>query len=57
MTVIPTVYVFTNDVDAFTKPMQGMTTDWGTPMMTFDWMYCFDMCHGRGNCRCILCHP
>lgn len=43
MTVIPTVYVFTNDVDAFTKPMQGMTTDWGTPMMTFDWMYCFDM--------------
>ena len=43
MTVIPTVYVFTNDVDAFTKPMQGMMTDWGTPMMTFDWMYCFDM--------------
>ena len=43
MTVIPTVYVFTNDVDAFTKPMQGMTTDWGTLMMTFDWMYCFDM--------------
>ena len=43
MTVISTVYVFTNDVDAFTKPMQGMTTDWGTLMMTFDWMYCFDM--------------
>ena len=43
MTVIPTVYVFTNDVDAFTKPMQDMMTDWGTPMMTFDWMYCFDM--------------
>lgn len=43
MTIIPTVYVFVNDVDTFTKPMQGMMTDWGTPMMTFDWMYCFDL--------------
>lgn len=43
MTIIPTIYVFVNDLESFTAPLRGMTNEWDNPMITYDWMYSFDL--------------
>lgn len=43
MTIIPTVFVFVEDLDTFTAPEQEVVNSNGIPRIKFEWIYAFDL--------------
>ena len=48
MQIIPSMFLFVEDVEGFIQPMTGWTNFYGNPLLQYDWIYGFDLdCSGE----------
>lgn len=43
MQIIPSMFLFVEDVESFIRPMTGWTNSYGNPVLQYDWLYGFDL--------------
>ncbi len=43
MQIIPSMFLFVEDVEGFIRPMTGWTNFYGYPLLQYDWLYGFDL--------------
>lgn len=48
MQIIPSMFLFVEDVESFIRPMAGWADFYGNPLLSYDWFYGFDLdCPGE----------
>lgn len=43
MQIIPSMFLFVEDVESFIRPMTGWVNSYGYPLLQYDWIYGFDL--------------
>lgn len=43
MQIIPSMFLFVEDVESFIRPMAGWADFYGNPLLSYDWFYGFDL--------------
>lgn len=43
MQIVPSMFLFVEDVESFIRPMTGWVNSYGNPLLQYDWIYGFDL--------------